>query len=74
MANYKLIALDIDGTLARNDRSLSQRTIDTLVEAQRRGLRVVIASGRPTWGISHVAEALQPAVIADNGELRRAIL
>ncbi len=59
MANYKLIALDIDGTLARNDRSLSQRTIDTLMEAQRRGLRVVIASGRPTWGISHVAEALQ---------------
>jgi hypothetical protein len=59
MANYKLIALDIDGTLARNDRSLSRQTIDTLVEAQRRGLRVVIASGRPTWGISHVAEALQ---------------
>ncbi|MBQ9362622.1 MAG: HAD family phosphatase [Bacteroidaceae bacterium] len=59
MTDYRLIALDIDGTLARNDRSLSQVTIDTLVEAQQRGLRVVIASGRPTYGIAHVAEALQ---------------
>lgn len=72
MADYKLIALDIDGTLARNDRTVSQVTIDTLVEAQRRGVRVVIASGRPTYGIAPVADALRLAefggfVLAFNG-------
>ena len=59
MNDYRLIALDIDGTLARNDRTVSDYTLSTLVEAQQQGVRVVIASGRPTQGIVHVAEALQ---------------
>jgi len=59
MTDYKLIAIDIDGTLTRNDRTVSAYTQKTLIEAQQQGLQVVIASGRPTQGIAHVAEALQ---------------
>lgn len=59
MKDYRLIALDIDGTLTRSDRTISEHTRETLIEAQKRGLKVVIASGRPTQGIAHVAEALQ---------------
>lgn len=68
----KLVALDIDGTLARNDRTLSAATIETLAETQRQGVRLVIASGRPTYGIAPIADALGLAkhggfVLAYNG-------
>ena len=44
--DIKLIALDLDGTtLTRN--GLTRRTKETLEEAIRRGIHVVIATGRP---------------------------
>lgn len=59
MDTYKLIALDLDGTLVRSDQSISQRTMDALVRVQEMGVKVAVASGRPTYGTAHVAEALQ---------------
>lgn len=56
--HYDLIALDLDGTLVRSDQSISLHTIDTLVRVQQMGVKVVIASGRPTFGTAHVADAL----------------
>jgi len=53
-----VLALDIDGTLARNDRTISEYTQRTLIQAQQRGLRIVVASGRPTYGIKPVADLL----------------
>lgn len=58
-SKYKVLALDIDGTLARNDRTISEYTQKTLVEAQKLGIRVVIASGRPLPGIRPIADLLQ---------------
>ena len=58
MPQYTMLAVDLDGTALRNDKSLSPRTIDALVGAQRRGMRLIIASGRPPQGIAHVARAL----------------
>lgn len=72
MPHYTTLAVDLDGTTLRNDKSLSARTVAVLVDAQQRGMRLIIASGRPPQGIRHVAEALQLArfggyVLAYNG-------
>ena len=42
---YKLIALDLDGTLVRSDQCISQRTVDTLIRVQEMGVKVAVASG-----------------------------
>ena len=44
---YKLICVDVDGTLIDNKNRISERTKNALLEAQRRGTIVAIISGRP---------------------------
>lgn len=56
---YSLLALDIDGTLVRSDKTVSDVVLQKLLLAQQNGLRVVLSSGRPTPGMAHVAEQLQ---------------
>ena len=56
---YKLLVLDLDGTLTNRTKEITPRTRDTLLRAQARGLKVVLASGRPTYGIVPLAEELQ---------------
>ncbi len=55
---YKLIALDLDDTLLLPDATLHPETIQTLLEAQKRGVHVVLASGRPTSGMFDIAKQL----------------
>ena len=55
---YRLLALDVDGTLTRPDGTISQRTIDLVKRLQREGMRLCIASGRPPYGIRPVAKLL----------------
>ena len=59
MNSYKLIAVDIDGTLVRSDQSISPRTLDALIRVQKQGVKVAICSGRPTYGIAPHAETLR---------------
>ncbi|WP_019241713.1 MULTISPECIES: Cof-type HAD-IIB family hydrolase [Bacillus] len=58
---YKMIVLDLDDTLLRDDHSISERTKQALMEAQEMGVKVVLASGRPTYGMKQVAEELSLA-------------
>ncbi len=55
---YKLLVLDIDGTLTNSQGVIPQSTVDSIYMAQQQGVKVVIASGRPTHGITRVAEQL----------------
>ena len=55
---YKMIVLDLDDTLLRDDHTISERTKKALMEAQEQGVKVVLASGRPTFGMRKVAEEL----------------
>lgn len=48
---YKLIVLDVDGTLLNSNREITKRTIQTLRRVQQMGIRIALASGRPTYGI-----------------------
>ena len=59
MKKYELIAVDLDGTLVRSDQSISQRTLDALIRVQQQGVKVAVASGRPTFGTAHAADALR---------------
>ncbi|WP_159591648.1 HAD family hydrolase [Streptococcus halichoeri] len=43
----KIIALDLDGTLLRNDSTLSHYTIQTIKQVQAKGHLVIISTGRP---------------------------
>ena len=72
MNDYKLIAIDIDGTLVKNDQTISPRTLHSLIQAQQRGVKVCICSGRPAYGIAPHADTLRLAefggyVVSYNG-------
>ncbi|MBQ9558488.1 MAG: Cof-type HAD-IIB family hydrolase [Bacteroidaceae bacterium] len=56
---YKLIILDVDGTLLNSKRELTKRTVQTLRRVQQMGIRVALASGRPTYGILPIARELE---------------
>ena len=55
---YEIIVLDLDGTLTNRDKVITPRTKKALMEAQARGKKVVLASGRPTQGVMPLAEEL----------------
>ena len=55
---YKILALDLDGTLTNSKKEITPHTLDVLIQAQQKGLRLAIASGRPTAGIMPLAEQL----------------
>ncbi len=46
---YRLVVADIDGTLTTSRRQITHRVRRVVREAQRRGVRVCLATGR-TWG------------------------
>ena len=57
--NYKIIVLDLDGTLTNSKKEISKPTKEALLDIQKRGYKVVLASGRPTPGILKLAQALE---------------
>lgn len=56
---YRLIALDLDGTLKNKDNIITPKTKEALINAQKNGIIVVLASGRPQPGIRHEAKELE---------------
>lgn len=56
---FKLLALDIDGTLTNSDKVITPVTFDMLMRYQQSGGRIVLASGRPTQGIIPHAKTLR---------------
>ena len=55
----KAIILDIDGTLLRSDKRVSYKTKESLLKAQQQGIKVILASGRPTTGMLDLAQELE---------------
>ena len=56
---YRAIALDLDGTLTNHEKVVTPRTRQALLKAQDNGGIIILASGRPTYGIQPVAECLE---------------
>jgi Cof subfamily protein (haloacid dehalogenase superfamily) len=55
----RLIATDLDGTLLRDDKSVSPRTVAALAAAEAAGLDVFFVTGRPARWMEVVADHLQ---------------
>ena len=61
---YKIIALDMDETLLQPNKTISPVDRDALIKAQKMGIYVVLATGRPIFGIKKYIDELQ---IPDKG-------
>jgi len=79
---YRLLALDIDGTLLRSDKTISPRTLAAVESARGRGVRVVLVTGRRHPAARRIAEQLgkdldlvlhNGALIVENGEVLRCL-
>lgn len=56
---YKLLVLDVDGTLLNEKKEITPRTQAALLKVQQMGVHIVLASGRPTNGVLPLAQALE---------------
>lgn len=59
MITYKILVLDIDGTLTNSKKDISAKTLEAILKVQEKGIKVVLASGRPTSGMLELAAQLQ---------------
>ena len=57
--NYQLLALDLDGTLTNSRKEITPSTRDALIDIQKNGKKVVLASGRPSPVRSFTANIFQ---------------
>jgi hydroxymethylpyrimidine pyrophosphatase-like HAD family hydrolase len=76
----RLVALDIDGTLLRSDRTISERTRQAIDRARGNGVRLVLVTGRRQPSARRVAEDLggdvplvlhNGALVVDQGRVLR---
>lgn len=68
---YKLIAVDIDGTLLNSKGELTQKTKEKIVEAVNEGVVFTISTGRPIQGVMPLVEkiGLDIPLITYNGSM-----
>ena len=52
---YKLIVLDLDGTLTNSKKEITPGNREILIRVQEQGVRLVLASCRPTYSIVPLA-------------------
>ncbi len=56
---YKLLVLDVDGTLLNEEKQLSPRNLAAVRKVQQMGVQVVLSSGRALGGILPLARQLE---------------
>ncbi|RKD69503.1 hypothetical protein ATL39_2922 [Sinobaca qinghaiensis] len=71
---YKLIAIDMDGTLLNDQHEITPEVRETLLEARSKGSHIVLCTGRPIGGVHRYLDELGLTdegdyVIAYNGAL-----
>lgn len=66
---YKLVAIDIDGTLLNSAGELTNYTIETIKRVTQKGVKVVLTSGRVTDSVRGIASKIcaDKHIICDNG-------
>lgn len=72
MENIRLLLLDLDGTLLKSDKTLSPRTLSSLMKCREKGILIGVATSRGEQNALTYLEALTPdAVISSAGALVR---
>lgn len=56
--NYKLLAVDIDGTLLNSQGKLTDQTQKRIQEARERGVLFVLSTGRPIQGVKSLVDQI----------------
>ena len=56
---YKLIATDMDGTLLNDEHELTDGNIKSIIDVQKKGVKFVLASGRPSFAMLKQAKQLE---------------
>jgi hypothetical protein len=71
--SYKLVALDLDGTLLSGEKVIAESTLTLIQEAKNTGVKFTIATGRMSRGALRYAEKLEIdiPIITYNGAVTR---
>jgi len=66
---YKILATDMDGTILRDDKTISEETINAVSEFHKAGGYLIIASGRPYPAMKGYLKDLEPnaPIVTYNG-------
>ena len=56
---YKALALDLDGTLTNREKKVPAGNKEAIEKAIDAGVKVILASGRPLFGITQIARELE---------------
>lgn len=56
---YKMILTDLDDTLLNKDKKVSSADKKAVIEAQKLGVKYILASGRPTFAMRDLAKELE---------------
>ncbi|AQR94818.1 Cof-type HAD-IIB family hydrolase [Clostridium saccharoperbutylacetonicum] len=59
MNNIKVIIMDVDSTLTNSKKLITEKTKEILIKAQENGVKLILASGRPTSGLMDFAKELK---------------
>jgi len=66
--NYKILFLDIDGTILKPDHTYTESTKDAISQLKKQDVEVFLATGRPLHEVDELAEELQiKSLIGYNG-------
>ena len=68
---YKLIAIDLDGTMLNSYGIVTEKTKKAILKAKEQGIEVIIASGRPIDSIKTIAKEIESEnyFISGNGAI-----
>lgn len=68
---YQVIAIDLDGTLLNSYGEVSSKNKEAIQKANKKGVNIVLASGRPIMSVKNLANELEigPYIICGNGAI-----
>ena len=70
-SSYKLVAIDVDDTLLNDEKEITEKTKETIINLKKHDILVTLASGRPYHSLKGYAEDLKInlSLITANGGL-----
>lgn len=77
MSEYRLIALDIDGTIKLPNQGISKFTVEVIKKLQEHGINIVLATGKQYIGIKPIVNLLDlqgPQITSGGAEITDPIL
>lgn len=67
MTAYKLIVLDLDGTLLNSEKEISKRNLAALQNARAGGAKIAFSTARSAGAMREYIAAVQPDILISNG-------